>query len=259
MKETSILLVEDHKELRESLEESLSFTTNVIAVSNGIDCLETLKKQIPDLILLDIMLPFPLDGFSILRILKNDPKLSAIPVILMSALNSDDKISMGLELGANDYLVKPLKINELLLKVKNLVGIKKEIINQMEKKTVLKDEDNDLPSFEMTFKKNFSSAVDELFDNNTLTVQDLAEKLSMSISTLERWVIRFYNMTPQKYIIRSRLMKAEMMLRQNLGSIKDIAYTTGFNSEPYFCACFKKEYGKSPLAFKKDVGGTAQR
>ena len=55
MKDTTILMVEDHKELRESLEESLSFTTNVIAVSNGIDCLEMLKKEIPDLILLDIM------------------------------------------------------------------------------------------------------------------------------------------------------------------------------------------------------------
>jgi DNA-binding response OmpR family regulator len=257
MNGTSILLVEDHKELRESLEESLAFTTDVTAVSNGFDCLETLKKHIPDLILLDILLPFPLDGFSILRILKNDTKLSAIPVILMSALNSDDKISMGLELGANDYLVKPLKINELLLKVKNLVGIRKEIMNQLEKKSLLKEEDSDLSSFEMTFKKNFITAVDELFDDNTLTVQDLAGKLSMSISTLERWVVRFYTITPQKFIIRSRLIKAEMMLRQNLGSIKDIAYTTGFNSEPYFCACFKKEYGKSPLAFKKEVGRAA--
>lgn len=254
MKDTTILMVEDHKELRESLEESLSFTTNVTAVSNGIDCLEMLKKEIPDLILLDIMLPFPLDGFSILRILKNDPRLAGIPVILMSALNSDEKISMGLELGANDYLVKPLRINELLLKVKNLVGIRKEIKNQLEKKSLLKKEDSDISSFEMSFKKNFSSAVDELMDNNTLTVQDLAEKLSMSISTLERWVVKYYNTTPQKYIIRTRLMKAEMMLRQNLGSIKDIAYTTGFNSEPYFCACFKKEYGKSPLAFKKSAG-----
>ncbi|MFW1373565.1 response regulator, partial [Vibrio parahaemolyticus] len=76
-----------------------------IAVSNGIDALAVLKSEIPDIILLDIMLPFPLDGFSILRILKNDVKLAAIPVVLMSAINSDDKISMGLEMGANDYIV----------------------------------------------------------------------------------------------------------------------------------------------------------
>ncbi len=255
MKDTSILLVEDNKELRESLEESLSFTTKITSVSNGIDCLEMLKKEIPDLILLDLMLPFPLDGFSILRILKNDPQLVGIPVIIISALNSEDKINLGLELGANDYLVKPLRVNELLLKIKNLLDIRKEIKHQLEKNSMLKEVDQLHSSFEMIFKKNLSEAVNELIDNNTLTVQHLAEKLSMSISTLERWVIKYYNNTPQKYIIQSRLIKAEMMLRQNLGSVKDIAYTTGFNSEPYFCACFKKEYGVSPLAYKKSIGG----
>ncbi|MFT2603989.1 response regulator, partial [Escherichia coli] len=82
----------------------------------------------------------PLDGFSILRILKNDVKLAAIPVVLMSAINSDDKISMGLEMGANDYIVKPFKINDLLLKVKNLVALKKEMQNQFEKQLFLKEE-----------------------------------------------------------------------------------------------------------------------
>jgi len=198
MKDTTILIVEDHKELREFLEKSLPASTKVTAVSNGIDCLEMLKKEIPDLILLDIMLPFPLDGFSILRILKNDPRLVAIPVILMSSFNSDDKISMGLELGANDYLVKPFKINELQLKIKNLVSIRKEIKNQLEKKSLLNEEDSEISSFEMSFKKNFSTAVDELMDNNSITVQELAQKLSMSISTLERWAIKYYNTTPSE-------------------------------------------------------------
>jgi transcriptional regulator GlxA family with amidase domain len=105
----------------------------------------------------------------------------------------------------------------------------------------------------MIFKKNLNTAVDELIDNNALTVQQLSKKLSMSTSTLERWVLKYYNNTPMKYIIQSRLIKAEMLLRQDLGSIKDITYTTGFNSVPYFCACFKKQYGKSPLAYKRSI------
>ncbi|MGL4359173.1 MAG: response regulator transcription factor [Sediminibacterium sp.] len=251
MNHPTVLMVEDHKELRESLYESLSYSTKVIAVSNGIDALAVLKSEIPDIILLDIMLPFPLDGFSILRILKNDVKLAAIPVVLMSATNSDDKISMGLEMGANDYIVKPFKINDLLLKVKNLVALKKEMQNQFEKQLFLKEEANNPANFEQEFKKSFNMIVEETIDENTFSVQEIAEKLSMSVSTLERWVLRFYQTTPKKYIIRSKLMKAEIMLRQNLGSVKDIAYTTGFNSAPYFCACFKKEYGRSPLAFKR--------
>jgi DNA-binding response OmpR family regulator len=251
----TILLVEDHKQLRESLEESLAFSMKVIAVSNGIDCLAVLKNEVPDIVLLDIMLPFPLDGFSILRILKNDANLATIPVILMSAINSDEKISMGLEMGANDYLVKPFKVNDLMLKIKNLVTIRKEILNQLVKQVLLKEEENAHTDFEMDFKRKFNAAIEEVIDDNRVTVLQIAEKLSMSISTLERWVIKHYNLTPKKYIIRSRLMKAEMMLRQNLGSIKDIAYTAGFNSAPYFCACFKKEYGISPMSFKKEADG----
>lgn len=253
MNQPTVLMVEDHKELRESLQESLSYSTRVVAVSNGIDALAVLKTTLPDVILLDIMLPFPLDGFSILRILKNDTNLAAIPVILMSAINSDDKISMGLEMGANDYIVKPFKINDLLLKVKNLVAIRKEMMQQFEKQMILKEEASSAMNFEQTFKKNFNMIVEETIDESSFSVQDIAEKMSMSVSTLERWVLRYYQMTPKKYIIRSKLMKAELMLRQNLGSVKDIAYTTGFNSAPYFCACFKKEYGRSPLAFKRSA------
>lgn len=251
MRKPTVLMVEDHKELRDSLEESLLFTANVVAVSNGIDCLEKLKADLPDLILLDIMLPFPLDGFAILRILKSDLHLSGIPVILMSAINSDEKISMGLELGANDYIVKPFKLNDLLLKVKNLMELKKQMMNEVEKKVMLKGDAAALPNFEMEFKKNFNYIVEEMIDQNEFSVQEIAERLSMSISTVERWVLKYYNITPKKYIIRAKLFKAEMMLRQNLGSIKDIAYSTGFNSAPYFCACFKKEYGVSPMSYKK--------
>jgi len=69
---SQILVVEDNKSLRESISEALSITHNVNAVENGILALDYLKATIPDLILLDVMLPFPIDGFSILRILKND-------------------------------------------------------------------------------------------------------------------------------------------------------------------------------------------
>ncbi len=252
MKANNFLMLEDNKELRESLQESLSFSYKIIAVANRIECLKVLKKEMPDLILLDLLLSFPLDKFSILRILKNDPQLVDIPVIIMSAINSEDKINLRLELGENDYLVKSLKINQLLLKLKNLKNIQKVIKLHFEKSLVIDDEQIH-SSFEMIFKKNLSTAINELIDDNTLNVHQLAEKLSMSISTLERRVIKYYSNTPQKYIVQSRLLKAEMMLRQDLGSIKDIAYTTGFNTSPYFCTCFKKEYGISPLVFKKSI------
>lgn len=91
-----ILVVEDNRSFREVIFESLSSSFEVQVAKNGIQALEFLKQTIPDLVLLDIMLPFPLDGFSILRILKSEQRLSSVPVIIMSALSSDNNITLSL-------------------------------------------------------------------------------------------------------------------------------------------------------------------
>ena len=111
----TVCIVEDNEPLRDALEELFGTEFDITALENGSKLIEYLEMKIPDLILLDIMLPFPLDGFSILRLLKNNEALAVIPVILMSAINSEDKITEGLELGANDYIVKPFKSNILFL------------------------------------------------------------------------------------------------------------------------------------------------
>lgn len=246
---SKILIVEDNKSLRETVSEALLISHNVKAVDNGILALDYLKTTIPDLILLDVMLPFPIDGFSILRILKNDTRLSSIPVILMSALNSDEKITTGLEMGANDYIVKPFRMQEMSLKIRNLITIKNSIVNKMEKEIVLKMPFQNQEGFENIFKQRFESIVEKISDESSMSIQDIAEEMSMSISTLERWVKKMYQVTPKKYILNHKLFKAEIMLRQQMGTVKDIAYLLGFNSVPYFCLCFKKLYGKSPKAY----------
>lgn len=246
---SQILIVEDNSALRDTLFETLSINHQVKAVENGILALDYLKNTIPDLILLDIMLPFPIDGFSILRILKNDTRLSTIPVILMSALSSDEKITMGLEMGANDYIVKPFRIQEISLKIRNLVSIKNSIVNKMEKEMVLRMPLQHQEGFENIFKQRFESIVEKISEESSMTIHDIANEMSMSISTLERWVKKMYNVTPKKYILNHKLFKAEIMLRQQMGTVKDIAYLLGFNSVPYFCLCFRNFYGKSPKAY----------
>lgn len=165
---SKILIVEDNKSLRETVSEALSISHNVKAVDNGILALDYLKTTIPDLILLDVMLPFPIDGFSILRILKNDTRLSSIPVILMSALNSDEKITTGLEMGANDYIVKPFRMQEMSLKIRNLITIKNSIVNKMEKEIVLKMPFQNQEGFENIFKQRFESIVEKISDESSM-------------------------------------------------------------------------------------------
>jgi len=250
-KGTTILVVEDDLDLRQTLAESLSSYHNVIEAESGIVALDILKTQKPDLVLLDVMLPFPLDGFSVLRVLKNDPVLSLIPVILMSGIKTEQTILEGLMMGANDYIVKPFRAAELQLKCNNLIAMRQKILQKVEREMFIKTPEVYQFDIESEFKKKFENITKAMVEGSDFTVPNIANKMSMSISTLERWTKKIYNMTPKQYIQNTKLTKAEIFLRQRLTSVNEIAYTLGFSSVSYFCLSFKKKYGKSPKAYMR--------
>jgi len=103
--------------------------------------------------------------------------------------------------------------------------------------------------FESDFKSKFDKMVESFVDEPSVSIHLFAEKMSMSVSSLERWVSKIYGITPMKYLQDVKLVKAEMLLRQKRVNVKDVSFVLGFNSVPYFCFCFKKKYGMSPKAF----------
>lgn len=244
----NILLIDDYKPLRLSLSEYLSELYQVYTAENGINALEIIRQINIDLILLDIMLPFPLDGFAILKILKSDPKLASIPVIIISALEQEEKVLYGLKNGANDYLIKPFSEMLLKLKINNLLTIKENILKNLEKEFAVQNnfssEMTDV--FEVNFKRDFDRVIHELINDRNCTVTAVADQMAISITTLERWVRKIYGVVPQKYITNLKLEKAEIMLLQKMGTVAEIAEAAGFNSGSYFCTCFKEKYAKTP-------------
>lgn len=117
-----ILIVEDDLELRETLNDVDFFDDHeTILACNGMQALEFIKTYTPDLILLDIEMPI-MDGISVLKIIKSDPQLHHIPVIMISGLIDSEKILECIELGADDYLIKPF--NSIMLKARIKAGLK---------------------------------------------------------------------------------------------------------------------------------------
>ncbi len=252
-KRRTIMVIEDDTDFLHCVKQMLSDEYDIIATGDGVNALESINVRIPDLILIDILLPFPLDGFSILRILKCNPNYANIPIIFMSGLSDEKKITEGLELGANDYLVKPFSFKHLYLKINNLLSFKStdssdyQITNELMSKIT-----NDINGrFELEFKNKFDKVVESLVDEPSVSINVFSEKMSMSVSTLERWVSKIYGITPMKYLQDIKLVKAEMLLRQKQINVKDVSFVLGYNSVPYFCFCFKKKYGMSPKAFSE--------
>ena len=112
-----LLLADDNADMREYLRRLLSASWTVEAVGDGRQALEAVRRQRPDLLVADVMMP-GLDGLSLTRELRGDPATAGLPIILLSARTGEEAMTEGLAAGANDYIVKPFSARELVARVK---------------------------------------------------------------------------------------------------------------------------------------------
>jgi DNA-binding response OmpR family regulator len=240
-----ILIIEDSDTLRGTILEILSQKYNVIGLCDASQAIQTCSYTKPDIILLDVMLPGSIDGFSFLRIIKNDRDLAYIPVLLMSLLSTNDVIIEGLKLGANDYIVKPFDIVQLDLKIKNQLNVNNQLLEKMRREEhisfkIKNENQNILKKFELLLEETIMAGED-------MPIEKYAERLNMSQSTFERMVKKNFKTSPSKYILQRKLKKANILIRGNNGiSIKEVSLTLGFSSSSYFSRCYKSFYGRSP-------------
>jgi CheY-like chemotaxis protein len=117
-----VLIVDDEPFNVDYLQQELEECNyELLTAANGREALDKIKRELPDLVLLDLMMPV-LDGFAVLTQLKADPNLREIPVIIISAANNSRSVVRGIRMGAEDYLTKPIDEKLLIQKVKDYLG-----------------------------------------------------------------------------------------------------------------------------------------
>jgi len=126
MSAKKILIVDDEADLVETVRFPLEMEGYHVLVSyNGEDALNQARKENPDLILLDLMLP-KLDGYKVCRLLKFDDRYKHIPILMLTAKTQEKDKALGMETGANEYITKPFEMDDLLKKVKAYLKISSE-------------------------------------------------------------------------------------------------------------------------------------
>lgn len=100
--------------------------------------------------------------------------------------------------------------------------------------------------YDVEWRQQFEQVALEETSNPALTVGHLADRMNLSVSTLGRLCYRVYGLSPMKYVFNLRLERAALLLAQNYGRVKDVAYETGFSSLSYFSKCYKERYGVPP-------------
>lgn len=122
MSTKKILVVDDEPGIVELLESRLKATGYQVSIAfDGVEALDKAKKEKPDLIILDLMLP-KMDGYKVCALLKRDARYAKIPIVMFTARAQEEDRRMGLEAGADGYLTKPFDPQVLLDKIEQLIG-----------------------------------------------------------------------------------------------------------------------------------------
>lgn len=254
-----ILIVEDNDELREYLRRALSEQYHIQICSNGKEALTIVKEYMPDLVISDIMMP-EMKGDELCHILKNDIETSHIPIILLTALNTDRNIIEGLQTGADEYIVKPFNIGILRANIANLLTNRTLLrrkyanldLNEGKRDTAVPNCSNDLDwKFIAAVKKN----VEDNLDNPDFNVDVLCTLMNMSRTSFYNKIKALTEQAPADYIRLIRLKHAARLLKEQKHTVTEIAEMTGFSDAKYFREVFKKHFNMSPSQYAKNSDG----
>jgi signal transduction histidine kinase/ligand-binding sensor domain-containing protein/DNA-binding response OmpR family regulator len=251
---STLLLVDDNVEVLDYLEMIFQTQYNISRALNGVEALEFLVNDEPDLIISDVMMP-EMDGIALCQELKNNINTCHIPLILLTAKATVENTLHGLQIGADDYIPKPFNPDILKAKVANFIEAQKRIIEKFVNtdKGVIIPKDIARNPLDEAFLQNVIEAVTKNLDNEDFSVEELGSMVAMSRSNLFRKLKAVTGQTPIEFIYQFRLRKAMEMLLERKLSVSQISLEVGFKSPSSFTKSFKKQFGKAPTEFLNDA------
>jgi len=175
-----------------------------------------------------------------------DNQYKAIPLIHITAKTDADEKLFSLNEGAFDYLFKPFPLRELLFKINNIVKLKDAYKTDI---SVSMDQTGKVGS-DLVFKTKFLNFLHTYYTNQDLTIEESAYNLDMSVSTLQRWLNRYFNKNFSDLLKEYRLDKAKLLLLDSDKTIEEISKACGISSLSYFSRIFKDMYHMPPVRFR---------
>jgi len=246
-----ILIVEDNKELLLILTDIFSSFYNTFTACNGKEGIEIARREKPDLIISDIMMP-EISGTEMCVAIKNDFEICHIPVILLTALTSVEHSIYGLQHGADDYISKPFNEKVLVARCNNMIRNRLIIKNKFSRNLDFDVQCISNNPIDQKFLDTINRVIENNFDNPEFNINNLACEINVSRSSLYSKFEALTGMTPNDYVLQRKLKKASDLLKTNTNiNISEISDTLGFGSARYFSRCFKKQFGVSPIEYRK--------
>ena len=244
-----VLVVEDHAEMRAYIRGHLENDFVVEEAYNGMLGLEKARELVPDLILIDVLMP-EMDGLQLSRHLKDDVRTSHIPLVMLTAVAGDAARIDGLQHGAEAYLTKPFNADMLRAQIERMVVERRRIQGQSSE-VGTSETDSGMPERERLFLERLHLLIQERLGDSQFGVEFLAEEVAMSPRQLQRKVRALTGGSPAEMIREARLHHAAKLLKtQGLG-VQEVAKAVGYLSTPSFSRAFRRKYGVPPADVTK--------
>ena len=248
-KDGIVLVIDDDRYIRLFIKSKLKDSFVVLEADNGKAGLAAALKSSPDLIITDIMMP-QMNGLKLTSLLKNNHITSHIPVLILTALGNEEEKIEGLETGADDYLIKPFSADELTLKVRNHIKLRKTLREKYSGYPAIYSPNGSFESQDNQFLNRVITIIENNLSNLEFSAKHLSSEMAMSISQLNRKLNVLTGKAAGQLIRAIRLHKAVDYLKSG-DSIKNVSWMVGYSEQSNFASSFKQYFGVTPLEFVK--------
>ena len=243
----TVLVIDDNNDIRQYEHTLLQDDYIVMEAVDGKEGLEIAKKEVPDLVICDVMMPV-MDGLEFTEQLKTNKATSHIPVIMLTAKNLEEHRAEGYEHGADSYITKPFHSKVLLARIENLLKQRKLLkrLFQGSKEVEQEIAESHLEDRDKQFLKQLHSIIQKNLSDSEFGVEDIGKQIGLSRVQLYRKVKAMTGSSVVDLLRKARLAKAKRLLESRSMSVSEVAYDVGFSAPSYFTKCFKEEYGMLP-------------
>ena len=243
----TVLVIDDNTDIRQYERTLLQDEYVVLEAADGKEGLAVALKEVPDLVICDVMMPV-MDGLEFTKQLKTNTATSHIPVIMLTAKNLEEHRAEGYEHGADSYITKPFHSKVLLARIENLLRQRQLLKNlyQGSKEAEKEISEAHLEDRDKQFLKQLQAIIQKNLSDSEFGVEDMGQQIGLSRVQLYRKVKAMTGSSVVDLLRKARLAKARRLLETRSMSVSEVAYEVGFSAPSYFTKCFKEEYGMLP-------------
>lgn len=243
----TVLVIDDNTDIRQYERTLLQDEYIVLEAADGKEGLAVALKEVPDLVICDVMMPV-MDGLEFTKRLKTNTATSHIPVIMLTAKNLEEHRAEGYEHGADSYITKPFHSKVLLARIENLLRQRQLLKNlyHVTKEAEKEISEAHLEDRDKQFLKQLQAIIQKNLSDSEFGVEDMGQQIGLSRVQLYRKVKAMTGSSVVDLLRKARLAKARRLLETRSMSVSEVAYEVGFSAPSYFTKCFKEEYGMLP-------------